>query len=93
MASTSRTSYSDSTWSPLENKKFEEALARYDKDTTDCWHRIAKAVGSKTIEEVKRHYELLVKDVKRIESGKVPLPNYQGTDSDDDAAADNDDEW
>lgn len=37
------------------------------------------AVGDKTADEVKRHYEILVEDVKRIENGKVPFPMYRTT--------------
>uniref|UniRef100_A0A0R0EL64 Uncharacterized protein n=1 Tax=Glycine max TaxID=3847 RepID=A0A0R0EL64_SOYBN len=51
-------------WSVKDNKAFEKALAVYDKDTP-------------AVEEVKRHYELLVQDVKHIESGRVPFPNYK----------------
>lgn len=29
------------------------------------------------MEDVKRHYEKLVEDVKQIEEGHVPLPNYR----------------
>ena len=64
-------------WTAKQNKDFERALAVYDKDTPDRWYNVAKAVGGKTAEEVKRHYELLVKDVKHIESGQVPFPNYR----------------
>ncbi|KAK7854438.1 protein radialis-like 6 [Quercus suber] len=60
MASGSMSS-SDS-WTAKENKAFERALAVYDKDTPDRWHNVAKAVGGKTPEQVKRHYELLVED-------------------------------
>uniref|UniRef100_A0A7N2N7U0 Uncharacterized protein n=3 Tax=Pentapetalae TaxID=1437201 RepID=A0A7N2N7U0_QUELO len=77
MASSSMSS-SDS-WTAKENKAFERALAVYDKDTPDRWHNVAKAVGGKTPEEVKRHYELLVEDVKHIESGRVPFPKYKTT--------------
>ena len=77
MASSSMSS-SDS-WTAKENKAFERALAVYDKDTPDRWHNVAKAVGDKTPEEVKRHYELLVEDVKHIESGRVPFPKYKTT--------------
>ncbi|GFP98428.1 protein radialis-like 6 [Phtheirospermum japonicum] len=55
---------------------FEDALAVYDRDTPDRWHNLARAVGSKTAEEVKRHYEKLVEDIEAIESGRVPLPKY-----------------
>ncbi|KAK4762994.1 hypothetical protein SAY86_008762 [Trapa natans] len=77
MASNSPTS--SSTWTSQQNKIFERALAKYDKDTADRWQKIARAVGSKSVEEVKRHYELLIEDVKHIESGRVPLPNYRST--------------
>lgn len=73
MASNSITS----SWTMKQNKKFEDALATYDRDTPDRWHNVAMAVGGKSAEEVKRHYEILVKDIMRIESGQVPLPNYK----------------
>ncbi|KAI5660957.1 hypothetical protein M9H77_20280 [Catharanthus roseus] len=66
-----------SSWTAKENKAFERALAIYDKDTPDRWSNVAKAVGAgKTADEVKRHYELLVQDLKHIENGRVPYPNY-----------------
>ncbi|KAL8145775.1 hypothetical protein AgCh_003792 [Apium graveolens] len=63
----------------IKNKAFEKALAAYDKDTPDRWQNVAKAVGDKTADEVKRHYEILVEDVKRIENGKaLPyVPNHR----------------
>ncbi|KAK7376804.1 hypothetical protein VNO80_02221 [Phaseolus coccineus] len=68
---------SSSVWTTKQNKKFENALAIYDKDTPDRWQNLARAVGGKTVEEVKRHYEMLVDDLKQIEEGRVPLPNYR----------------
>ncbi|KAK8608746.1 hypothetical protein V6N13_024159 [Hibiscus sabdariffa] len=61
MASNSLTSSrsSSSSWTTKQNKMFEKALAKYDQDTPDRWHNIAKAVGGKSAEEVKRHYEIL----------------------------------
>ncbi|KAI3699414.1 hypothetical protein L2E82_43706 [Cichorium intybus] len=70
-------SSSNSSWTPKENKVFERALAVYDKDTPDRWQKIARAVGGKSEEEVKRHYEVLIEDVRHIESGKIPFPNYK----------------
>lgn len=70
---------SSSSWTPKQNKLFEEALARYDKDTPDRWQNVARAVGGKSADEVKRHYELLVQDLKYIESGQVPFPNYRSS--------------
>jgi len=66
-------------WSAKDNKAFERALAVYDKDTPDRWNNVALAVGGKTPDEVKRHYELLLRDISQIESGQVPFPNYKKT--------------
>ncbi|KAK3231624.1 hypothetical protein Dsin_003505 [Dipteronia sinensis] len=68
---------SESTWTAKQNKLFENALAIYDKDTPDRWNNLARAVGGKTVEDVKRHYEMLVEDVNQIEAGHIPLPNYK----------------
>ncbi|XP_038905673.1 protein RADIALIS-like 3 [Benincasa hispida] len=68
---------SGSHWTAKQNKVFENALAIYDKDTPERWHNLARAVGGKTAEEVKRHYERLVEDVNKIETGQVPFPNYR----------------
>ncbi|KAM1388001.1 hypothetical protein ACFX2I_016177 [Malus domestica] len=81
MASVSSSRNHSSSWTPKQNKLFEKALAVYDKDTQDRWHNVAKAVGEKTVEEVKRHYEILVHDLMHIESGQVPIPNYMATGS------------
>ncbi|CAA2940845.1 transcription factor RADIALIS-like [Olea europaea var. sylvestris] len=67
------------TWTAQENKAFERALAQYDTDTPDRWAKVARAVGGKTPEEAKRHYEILVEDVKYIESGQVPFPYYRAS--------------
>ncbi|KAM3220267.1 protein RADIALIS-like 3 [Capsicum chacoense] len=66
-----------SSWTPQQNKLFERALAQFDKDTPDRWQNVARAVGGgKSAEEVKRHYEILLEDLRRIESGHVPFPTY-----------------
>ncbi|KAK4584279.1 hypothetical protein RGQ29_022138 [Quercus rubra] len=67
----------NSSWTAKQNKLFENALAIYYKETPDRWHNIAKVIGGTTEEEVKRQYEILLEDIKCIESGKVPLPNYR----------------
>lgn len=66
-----------SDWTPKQNKQFEQALALYDKDTPDRWQKVADAVGGKSAEEVKRLYEILEVDIRHIESGKIPFPNYR----------------
>ncbi|GLT92113.1 hypothetical protein SLE2022_099670 [Rubroshorea leprosula] len=83
MASSSITSSrnSNSYWTPKQNKLFENALAIYDKDTPERWQKVADAVGEKSPEEVKRHYEILVADLMYIESGRIPIPNYKVTGS------------
>ncbi|KAB5568234.1 hypothetical protein DKX38_002027 [Salix brachista] len=65
-----------SSWTAKQNKLFEKALAVHDKDTPDRWQNVARAVGGKSAEEVKRHYDRLVEDLVYIESGQAPLPNY-----------------
>ncbi|CAL9052059.1 unnamed protein product [Musa acuminata subsp. burmannicoides] len=70
------TSSVSSSWTAKQNKMFENALAVYDKDTPERWHNVARAVGGKTVEEVKRHYELLVADIRRIEKGHMPYASY-----------------
>lgn len=64
-------------WTAKQNKAFEQALATYDQDTPNRWQNVANVLGGKTIEEVKRHYELLVQDINSIENGHVPFPNYK----------------
>ncbi|XP_020572564.1 protein RADIALIS-like 3 [Phalaenopsis equestris] len=70
---------SASTWTKKQNKLFERALAVYDKDTPERWQNVARAVGGKSAEEVRLHYELLVEDLKFIESGHFPFPNYRSS--------------
>lgn len=67
-----------SSWTADLNKQFEEALARHDRDTPDRWQNIAREVG-KSPAEVKQLYDILVHDLKHIESGDVPVPNYTST--------------
>ncbi|PON57850.1 Octamer-binding transcription factor [Parasponia andersonii] len=82
-SSLSKQSYNSSSWTPKQNKSFERALALYDKDTPDRWQNVAKAVGSgKTAEEVKRHYQVLLEDLRQIECGRVPIPEYKSTNLD-----------
>ncbi|XP_019059135.1 PREDICTED: protein RADIALIS-like 1 [Tarenaya hassleriana] len=71
-----------SLWTADQNKRFENALAdMYDSDSPDRWKELAEAVGDdKTIEDIILHYEELVEDLKMIESGHIPLPNYANSD-------------
>ncbi|KAK4360251.1 hypothetical protein RND71_019203 [Anisodus tanguticus] len=70
---------SSSIWSREQDKAFENALATYPEGSDDWWEKIAADVPGKTLEEVKHHYDLLLDDVSRIESGCVPLPCYNSS--------------
>lgn len=60
---------SSSSWTDRQNKLFEKALAKYDKDKPDYWQNVARAVGDgKTVDDVKRQFKELVRDVDHIES-------------------------
>lgn len=67
---------SSSSWTREEDKKFENALVTYPEDSSDRWEKIAAKLPGKTAEEIRLHYEILVDDVNRIESGAVELPSY-----------------
>ncbi|KAI3454900.1 hypothetical protein Pfo_011563 [Paulownia fortunei] len=68
-------------WSREEEKAFENAIAMLwtDESTEQKWTRIACMVPSKSIQELKHHYQLLLEDVAAIEAGNVPLPNYNSS--------------
>ncbi|KAH0914148.1 hypothetical protein HID58_028594 [Brassica napus] len=68
------------TWSREEEKSFENAIAMHcveEEITEDQWMKMASMVPTKSLQEVKNHYQMLLEDVKAIESGQVPLPRYQ----------------
>ncbi|CAL5205355.1 unnamed protein product [Lathyrus oleraceus] len=65
-------------WTGEENRRFEDALAVYGPEDPNRWQHVANAVGGKSIQEVRRHYEILKEDLIRIERDQVPLPTYRG---------------
>ncbi|XAR54711.1 hypothetical protein NMG60_11029973 [Bertholletia excelsa] len=65
-----------STWARWEDKVFEEALVMFPEELCDRWVRIASRLPGKSPEEVKAHYDDLVRDVYLIESGRIASPNY-----------------
>ncbi|KAJ4778313.1 Duplicated homeodomain-like superfamily protein [Rhynchospora pubera] len=73
-ASSSNSGTCAGTWSREEEKAFENAVATHG----DNWEEIAALVPSKTLDEIQRHYELLVEDIDGIEAGRVQLPPYSG---------------
>lgn len=68
-------------WSWEEEKAFEDALAVHYEAGGDWWEKIAAAVPGKDLAEIRRHYEVLVEDVRSIEAGRVPLPDYASSSS------------
>ncbi|XP_077246349.1 uncharacterized protein LOC143886295 [Tasmannia lanceolata] len=67
-------------WSAIENKLFENSIATYDEQTPDRWVKIAGIVPGKTPEQVEKHYEKLMEDLKFIEDGLIPIPLYLNED-------------
>jgi len=64
-------------WSPQEDKLFERILSdKFGASVQDILEEVAKQISSKNIEAVRRRYEQLEEDIKNIEAGRVPLPNY-----------------
>ncbi|KAG7027411.1 Transcription factor DIVARICATA, partial [Cucurbita argyrosperma subsp. argyrosperma] len=63
-------------WTPEENKRFENALALYDEDTSDRWLKVAAMIPGKTIGDVVKHYQELEEDVCDIEAGLIPIRGY-----------------
>lgn len=70
---------SSSLWSREQDRQFEKAIATYPEESSDRWEKIAGDVAGKSVEEIKHHYELLVDDVSRIESGFVEVPSYNSS--------------
>lgn len=65
-----------SKWTPEENKRFENALALFDKDTPDRWYNVAAMIPGKTVSDVIKQYQELEEDVSDIEAGLIPIPGY-----------------
>lgn len=77
---------SGSRWSRDQDKAFENGLATYSEDDPDRWDKIAGDVAGKSVDEIKRHYDLLIDDVAQIESGRVPIPSYSNDNENDDSS-------
>ncbi|KAI3440531.1 uncharacterized protein J3R85_003281 [Psidium guajava] len=64
-------------WSREEDKAFENAIAmHWVEDSKEQWDKIASMVPSKSLEELKLHYQRLVEDVSAIDAGRIQVPNY-----------------
>ncbi|KAJ0536139.1 putative transcription factor MYB/SANT family [Helianthus annuus] len=62
-----------SPWTPRQNMQLEQALAAYNRDSPNRWQNIARAVEGKSVEEVKRHYDTLVREIIQIERGLLRI--------------------
>ncbi|KAJ0818667.1 putative transcription factor MYB-related family [Helianthus annuus] len=60
-----------SPWTPRQNMQLEQALAAYNRDSPNRWQNIARAVEGKSVEEVKRHFDTLVREIIQIERGSL----------------------
>lgn len=59
-------------WTREENKEFEVALVSVDEATPNRWEVIATMLsGNRTADDVRRHYDSLVKNIELIESGAL----------------------
>ncbi|KAI3667005.1 hypothetical protein L6452_42047 [Arctium lappa] len=67
-------------WTPEENKRFEDALALFDKETPDRWHNVAQLIPGKTVVDVINHYRKLEEDISEIEAGVLVVPGYSSSD-------------
>ncbi|KAI4294907.1 hypothetical protein MLD38_040666 [Melastoma candidum] len=64
-------------WSPQEDKLFEVGIVMFSEDDVPGkWFRIADMLPGRSPSEVRDHYELLVRDLEDIESGRVAPPCY-----------------
>ncbi|KVI03332.1 transcription factor DIVARICATA-like [Cynara cardunculus var. scolymus] len=67
-------------WTLEENKRFEDALALFDKETPDRWHNVAQLIPGKTVVDVINHYRKLEEDISEIEAGVCVVPGYSSSD-------------
>ncbi|CAH1418167.1 unnamed protein product [Lactuca virosa] len=68
-------------WTPVENKLFENAIAKFAKDTPDWWQRVAEMVLGKKAADVMWRYKELEDDVSSIEAGFYPKYGYNNSTS------------
>jgi SHAQKYF class myb-like DNA-binding protein len=71
-------------WSFDEDKFFETSLASYDGSWPimgdDYWVQLQEQIPQKSVHDIKCHFSKLEEDVRNIEAGLVPLPEYNDDD-------------
>ena len=55
---------------------FEDALAQHDCGSSASWAQVTALLPYKSEEDVRARFALLEEDVRNIENGLVPLPDY-----------------
>ncbi|KAK6775893.1 hypothetical protein RDI58_026894 [Solanum bulbocastanum] len=65
----------NSFWTNEEDKIFENTLATKG-DNNNLLEEMAKALPKKSADDIKDHYNILIEDIKAIESRYVSLPYY-----------------
>lgn len=68
-------------WSFDEVKQFEIALATY-YDDPEKFSKIAAEMPGKSVEELEQRHNLLVEEIRNIEDGRTPLPDFSGCNGD-----------
>ncbi|KAL7598129.1 hypothetical protein Lser_V15G25934 [Lactuca serriola] len=68
-------------WTPEENKRFEDALALFDKETPDRWQNVARLIPGKSVSDVMHQYRKLEEDISEIEAGLLVVPGYSCSDA------------
>ncbi|KAK4743149.1 hypothetical protein SAY87_001150 [Trapa incisa] len=61
-------------WTREENKKFERALAEFDKETSERWFNNVAEILGKSVRDVMNKYKELEDDLVKIEAGRIPIP-------------------
>ncbi|KAK6918765.1 SANT/Myb domain [Dillenia turbinata] len=71
--------FESSEWTFEENKLFENAIAEFDIMSPDFFQKIALRLPGKTVEQIRKHFEALVADVKMISSVHLPTLENVGS--------------
>lgn len=64
-----------------EEEKESSPSSSSSSSSKEQWEKIASMVPSKSMEELKRHFQMLLDDVAAIEAGHIPIPNYPADDN------------
>ncbi|WOG89212.1 hypothetical protein DCAR_0208449 [Daucus carota subsp. sativus] len=75
--------YTEDGWSFKDVKKFETILNEFDTPPPPAFfEQIAREMPWKTLEAIKLHYQLLLKDMEKIKNGEFEMISDNSEDSD-----------